>query len=38
VLHALDPSEAIELLIDKMKKTRKNKDFLEEVKNFKIPD
>jgi transcription termination factor Rho len=38
VLHSLDPSEAIELLIDKIKKTRKNKDFLEEVKNFKSPD
>jgi transcription termination factor Rho len=38
VLHALDPSEAIELLIDKIKKIRKNKDFLEEVKNFKSPD
>jgi transcription termination factor Rho len=38
VLHSLDPSEAIELLIDKIKKTRKNKDFLDEVKNFKSPD
>ncbi len=31
VLHALDPSAAIELLIDKIKSTRNNREFLNEI-------
>ena len=31
VLHALDPSAAIELLIDKIRSTRNNQDFLDEI-------
>ncbi len=31
VLHALDPSAAIELLIDKIRNTRNNKEFLDEI-------
>jgi transcription termination factor Rho len=31
VLHALDPSAAIELLIDKIRSTRTNREFLEEI-------
>jgi len=31
VLHALDPSAAIELLIDKIRSTRNNREFLEEI-------
>jgi transcription termination factor Rho len=33
VLHSLDPTEAIELLIDKTRKTKSNAEFLLEVKN-----
>lgn len=36
VIHALDPNEAIELLIDKMKATKTNKEFLETVRNSKV--
>lgn len=36
VIHALDPNEAIELLIDKMKATKTNKGFLETVRNSKV--
>jgi transcription termination factor Rho len=31
VLHALDPGQAIELLIDKMKSTKSNEAFLKEI-------
>ncbi len=31
VLHALDPAQAIELLIDKMKQTKSNAEFLKEI-------
>jgi transcription termination factor Rho len=31
VLHALDPAQAIELLIDKMKQTKSNEAFLKEI-------
>ncbi|MDY6796696.1 MAG: transcription termination factor Rho [Actinomycetota bacterium] len=33
VLHALDPAAAIELLIDKIRGTRNNQEFLEEIAN-----
>ncbi len=32
VLHALDPNAAIELLIDKLKETRSNQEFLEQMR------
>jgi transcription termination factor Rho len=31
VLHALDPAQALELLIDKMKQTKSNAEFLKEI-------
>jgi transcription termination factor Rho len=31
VLHSLDPSAAIELLIDKIRSTKSNQDFLSEI-------
>ncbi len=31
VLHALDPGQALELLIDKMKQTKSNAEFLKEI-------
>ncbi|MBT9169914.1 MAG: Transcription termination factor Rho [Actinobacteria bacterium] len=36
VIHALDPNQAIELLVDKMKATKTNKGFLETVRNSKV--
>jgi transcription termination factor Rho len=33
VLHSLDPSAAIELLIDKIRSTKSNQDFLSEIEN-----
>ena len=32
VLHALDPNAAIELLIDKLKETKSNTEFLEQMR------
>jgi len=31
VLHALDPAAAIELLIDKVKETKSNREFLAQI-------
>ncbi|MEW6189255.1 MAG: transcription termination factor Rho [Actinomycetota bacterium] len=38
VLHALDPSAAIELLIGKIKETRSNKDFLMQIQKAPIQE
>ncbi|MDO8886092.1 transcription termination factor Rho [Candidatus Oleimmundimicrobium sp.] len=37
VLHSLDPSAAINLLIDKIKETRSNADFLRQIQKTSIP-
>lgn len=34
ILHALEPAEAIELLIEKIRKTRSNNKFFDEVKSY----
>ncbi len=38
VLHALDPAQALELLIDKLKETKTNQEFLTQVQRSALPE
>jgi transcription termination factor Rho len=38
VLHALDPAAALELLIDKMRVTKSNEQFLKEISKAPVTE